>query len=113
MATIDEVQELRAELALCHLTAQERHRAGPARGELYPGMVERRKPRGLRHSRSLRPGRCDCQRHVDRIRLACAQANAVYPEEYRREIEALIEAWRPEVWARSVAPASADSPASS
>ncbi len=27
--------------------------------------------------------------------------NAVYPEEYRSEIEALIEAWRPDVWERS------------
>lgn len=39
--------------------------------------------------------------------------NAVYPEVYRGEIEALIEGWRPEVWARSERPASADSPVSS
>jgi hypothetical protein len=29
------------------------------------------------------------------------QSTAVYPEEYRSEIEALIQVWRPEVWARS------------
>lgn len=29
------------------------------------------------------------------------RSNAIYPEEYRSEIENLIEAWRPEVWARS------------
>jgi hypothetical protein len=39
--------------------------------------------------------------------------NAVYPEEYRGEIEALIERWRPEVWARSERPASANNPVSS
>lgn len=38
--------------------------------------------------------------------------NAVYPEEYRGEIEALIEAWRPEVWARSQERVAVDSPAS-
>ncbi|WP_309487072.1 DUF7673 family protein [Sinorhizobium meliloti] len=27
------------------------------------------------------------------------QSQAFYPEEYRSEIEALIEAWRPEIWA--------------
>jgi len=40
------------------------------------------------------------------------RSNAVYPDEYRGEIEGLIEAWRPEVWARSKGPAAADSPAS-
>lgn len=29
------------------------------------------------------------------------RSNASYPEEYRLEIEGLIEAWRPDVWARS------------
>lgn len=29
------------------------------------------------------------------------QSQAFYPEEYRTEIEALIEAWRPEIWAAS------------
>ncbi|MCZ4348018.1 hypothetical protein O4H55_18485 [Devosia neptuniae] len=38
--------------------------------------------------------------------------NAVYPEEYRGEIEALIEAWRPEVWARSQERVAVDNPAS-
>lgn len=41
------------------------------------------------------------------------RSNAVYPEEYRAEIEGLIEAWRPQVWARSKGSASADSPVSS
>lgn len=41
------------------------------------------------------------------------RSNAIYPEEYRLEIEGLIEAWRPEVWARSLGSVSADSPASS
>ena len=40
------------------------------------------------------------------------RSNAVYPDEYRGEIEAIIEAWRPEVWARSKGSAVADSPAS-
>lgn len=31
-----------------------------------------------------------------------SRSNAAYPEEYRTEIEAIIEAWRPEVWARSM-----------
>ncbi|WP_336620644.1 DUF7673 family protein [Shinella sp. 838] len=29
------------------------------------------------------------------------QSQAFYPEEYQAEIEALIEAWRPEIWAES------------
>jgi hypothetical protein len=29
------------------------------------------------------------------------QQSAVYPTEYRADIEGLIEEWRPEVWARS------------
>ena len=29
------------------------------------------------------------------------QSQAFYPEEYRSDIEALIEAWRPEIWAAS------------
>jgi len=29
------------------------------------------------------------------------QSEAFYPEDYQTEIEALIEAWRPEVWAAS------------
>jgi len=29
------------------------------------------------------------------------QDNAIYPTEHRAEIEAIIEQWRPEVWARS------------
>lgn len=33
------------------------------------------------------------------------RANAIYPEDYRAEIEGLIEVWRPEVWARSTQPA--------
>ena len=41
------------------------------------------------------------------------RSNAVYPEEYRIEIEGLIEAWRPQVWARSKESASADIPVSS
>lgn len=40
------------------------------------------------------------------------RSNAVYPDEYRSEIEGIIEAWRPEVWARSQESAAADSPAS-
>jgi hypothetical protein len=40
------------------------------------------------------------------------RSNAVYPDEYRCEIEGIIEAWRPEVWARSQGSAAADSPAS-
>lgn len=40
------------------------------------------------------------------------RSNAFYPDEYRGEIEAIIEAWRPEVWARSKGSAVADSPAS-
>jgi hypothetical protein len=31
-----------------------------------------------------------------------SRSNAAYPEEYRTEIEAIIEAWRPEVWGRSM-----------
>ncbi|ODT21674.1 MAG: hypothetical protein ABS35_16620 [Kaistia sp. SCN 65-12] len=41
------------------------------------------------------------------------RSNAVYPEEYRAEIEGLIEAWRPDVWARSTECVVADSPVSS
>lgn len=41
------------------------------------------------------------------------RSNAIYPEEYRSEIGGLIEAWRPEVWARSRGRVVADSPASS
>lgn len=33
------------------------------------------------------------------------RSNAIYPEDYRAEIEAIIQAWRPEVWARSTHPA--------
>lgn len=33
------------------------------------------------------------------------QPMAIYPEEYRAEIEALIEEWRPQVWAASTQPA--------
>ena len=40
------------------------------------------------------------------------RSNAVYPDEYRGEIESLIELWRPEVWARSKGSVAADSPAS-
>lgn len=40
------------------------------------------------------------------------RSNAVYPDDYRGEIEGLIEAWRPEVWARSKGSAVADSLAS-
>jgi len=29
------------------------------------------------------------------------QSQPFYPEEYRAEIESLIEAWRPEIWAAS------------
>ncbi|WP_239801885.1 hypothetical protein [Aquamicrobium sp. NLF2-7] len=29
------------------------------------------------------------------------QSNAVYPTEYRTEMEALIQEWRPDVWAQS------------
>ncbi|WP_370360603.1 DUF7673 family protein [Shinella sumterensis] len=29
------------------------------------------------------------------------QSEAFYPNEYRTEIEAIIEAWRPEIWASS------------
>lgn len=29
------------------------------------------------------------------------QSQAFYPEEYQTEIEALIQAWRPEIWAAS------------
>jgi hypothetical protein len=41
------------------------------------------------------------------------RSNAVYPEEYRLEIEALIEAWQPEVRARCRERVVADSPATS
>lgn len=40
------------------------------------------------------------------------RSNALYPNEYRGEIESLIELWRPEVWARSKGSVAADSPAS-
>ena len=40
------------------------------------------------------------------------RSNAVHPDGYRGEIEGLIEAWRPEVWARSKGSAAVDSPAS-
>lgn len=33
------------------------------------------------------------------------QEGAVYPTEYRADIEAVIQQWRPEVWERSNAPA--------
>ncbi|CAN7614251.1 DUF7673 family protein [Devosia sp. LjRoot3] len=41
-----------------------------------------------------------------------SRSNATYPDEYRSEIEGLIEAWRPEVWARSKGSLLAGSPVS-
>ena len=39
-------------------------------------------------------------------------SNAAYPDEYRGEIEGLIEAWRPDVWAQSKGLSAVDIPAS-
>lgn len=41
-----------------------------------------------------------------------SRSNAIYPDEYRSEVEGLIDAWRPGVWARSNGSILADSPAS-
>jgi hypothetical protein len=54
--------------------------------------------------RPLRPGSGHRRRHGNVFAWIAHRSNAVYPDEYRGAIKGIIEAWRPEVWARSRGP---------